>query len=56
MVSCCAQYEQSMFVKYIKNVNVSQVQMRQQLANIEPVDGDNLVLKIILWREKIKMN
>ena len=51
MVSHYTQYEKSMFVKYIKNVNFSQVQMRQQLANIELVDGDNLVLKITLWRE-----
>ena len=41
-----------MFVKYIKNVNFSQVQMRQQLGNIEIGDGDNLVLKVTLWRGK----
>ena len=55
MVSHYTQYEQSMFVKYIKNVNFSQLQMRQQLANLKIVGGDNLVLKITLWREKIKL-
>ena len=54
MASHYTQYEEGMFVKYIKTVNFSQVQMRQQSANIEIVNGDNLVFKITLWREEIK--
>ena len=50
-----AQYKKSIFVKYIKNVNFSQVQIRQQLANVELVDNDNIVLTVTLWREKIRL-
>ena len=53
MLDNYAQYKKSIFVKYIENKSFSQVQIRQQLANVEPVDDDNLVLKITLWKEKI---
>ena len=50
-----ALYKQSIFVKYIKTVNFSQGQIRQQLANVKLIDDENLVWKITFWREKIRL-